>query len=146
MEIRDFLTARLDEDEAAAHAAAAADPAPWTVDATDGRGTQERDAEHGFGLVVAADDVALWDCEGSALLCMTASTARHVGRWDPARVLREVEAKRTLLADLADNVRYWASDDHTHAAAETALETAQRHLAAPYADHPDYDPAWKLDG
>jgi len=48
---------------------------------------------------------------------------------DPARVLREVEAKRKILADL----------DLSYPDEEHLL----RLLAAIYENHEDYDPAWK---
>jgi len=64
---------------------------------------------------------------------------------DPDRVLADVAARRALLAALEDNVRYWSSDDHSRAAAEMALEAAQRYVAAPFATHPDFKPAWGAD-
>src|SRR6266851_3549381 len=63
-EIVDFLTARLDEDEAAAKASLEAMREPWQADHW-----QE----------------------------MHPADERHYVRWDPARVLREVEANRAIL-------------------------------------------------
>lgn len=51
-----------------------------------------------------------------------------------ARALQEVAAKRALLAEVEREL----ADDDTN---ETAQWMA-RVLAAVYADHPDYDPAW----
>lgn len=96
MDIVAFLTARLDERQAAAEAAQAVDPGPWSVSASDQGSTNERSG-HGAALVIAADEVALWDCEGSNTLCMTAPTANHVASNDPARVLAHVKAMRQLL-------------------------------------------------
>jgi hypothetical protein len=100
-----FLTARLDEDEAAAAAAleSAGLREPFQVD-------------H-------------WDE-------MSRDDARHFARWDPARVLREVDAKRRILAlqdpaECEPGPYYWL-----------AANAALRALAAVYADHPDYDPKW----
>ena len=60
----------------------------------------------------------------------------------PARVLREVEAGRKILAayqraQAATSADSWESD-YTQ-----ALEWAARVLAAVDRDHPDYDPAWE---
>lgn len=60
----------------------------------------------------------------------------------PAFILADVIGKRALIAALEDNVRHWSHDDHTRAAAETALEATRRHLAAPFAAHEDYLPGW----
>ena len=71
-------------------------------------------------------------------------------RWD--RQLREVEAKRAILAALADAEQavsgydngnpdnppsYWQEWGNRHALALTV-----EHLAAVYADHPDYRQEW----
>jgi hypothetical protein len=158
-EIIEFLTKRYDEKEAAARAADRADPAPWTAEATDKGDTRERSG-HGFGGVIAADDVALWDTEGSRTLCMTAPTSRHVAMHDPARVLAEVAAKRKRLAlhkpgpvgkygdpvprclvclsdragRLSDD---WQAD--VYPCATILLD------AAVYADHIDYQQKWSVD-
>lgn len=54
----------------------------------------------------------------------------HIARWDPARVLAEVAAKRVLL-DRWDLYGY--PDD---------LDAGLRILAVPYADRPGYQPEW----
>lgn len=151
VDIVEFLSARFDEEHADAVAAQEADPAPWRANTTNRGSTYERD-NHGSGLVIAGDDTALWDCEGSNTLCMTAPTARHVARWDPTRVLREVEAKRAILA-LHAPIEIETSDVGGDAWAGTvcyACEggegwpcTTLRHLAAACAYHPDYKPTWK---
>lgn len=66
------------------------------------------------------------------------STAAHVARHDPARVLAEVEAKRRLLVHV-DLI--WK---HSPSPAEArAWQHAVRHLALPYAGHPDYRQEWR---
>jgi hypothetical protein len=153
VDIVEFLTARYDEEQQLAEAAAAADPAPWTANASNERGASERAWEHGFGLVIAADGIGLWDCEGSSTLCMTASTTRHVAYWDPARVLADIAAKRAIVKAYAGartriaEVRrdgYHAFDAQRVQGAEEALTVAVLALAAPFVEHPDYDPAWTV--
>lgn len=70
--------------------------------------------------------------------------ARHITRWDPARVLAEVEAKRRIL-DL------WSSSDATaefpnfdggHA---TALEDVIGIMAQPYAGQPGWREEWHAE-
>lgn len=58
----------------------------------------------------------------------------HVARHDPARVLREVEAKRRMLDDV------WGGPDH-----EEMWDHHVRLLALPYAQHPGYRPEWAPD-
>lgn len=58
----------------------------------------------------------------------------------PPRVLAECVAKRRIIRDLTDAwtvESYWTED--TRRLAECVL----RHLAAPYADHPDYREEWR---
>lgn len=108
----EFIRARLDEDERLARAMT---PAEWEV--RDGALTD------GYELLSA------WDADklgGQRLL--------HIARHDPARVLREVEAKRAMLAylialeDKALDGNWWSLD----------YELPLKLLALPYADHPDY--------
>ena len=54
-----------------------------------------------------------------------------------ARVLREVEAKRKILAAYRD------ADGQGGGMHWLGLRLAASHLAAVYDLHPDYDPAWK---
>jgi hypothetical protein len=106
----EFLTARLDEDEAAAM----------------------RAIEPGRDHFVDADPGAeplLFDAAGEFIL--------------PARVLREVEAKRAILAAYAPVAKADGVDEYEYAYGwATGLGTALRALAAVYSAHPDYDPAW----
>ncbi|WKD36519.1 DUF6221 family protein [Streptomyces xanthophaeus] len=67
--------------------------------------------------------------------------AEHIVRWNPARVLAEVDAKRRIvdtceeaLAD--DNGMYFTGWAH-------GLGRAVCLLALPYADHPDYREEWR---
>ena len=101
-----FITARLDEDEAAAKAA-------WGVE------WDWRYVARPFG-------------ERPSI----AHTV-HIARHDPARVLREVEAKRAMLAELTR----WPFDYRP--GCNDPIRLFVHLLAAPYSDHPDYQQEWK---
>lgn len=146
MEIVEFLTARLDEDEAAALA--------WPEDQREWQYVGRRNLiyDNGRHESVAAIDVSnrpidFW--ERIRVLRASASLAEHIIRWDPARVLREIEAKRRLIR------AYVAATELTNSkippvrqAAKnqaSALTFALRLAAMAYADHPDYDTAWRVE-
>lgn len=78
----------------------------------------------------------------------TAGAAQHIARHDPARVLADVEAKRAL-------VDYWSRafqnpidadkfPGHDWDLVRGAARWTLRHLATPYASHPDYQAYWAL--
>ena len=163
MTLLEFITARLDEDEATARAAG---DGRWRVDhwldprSSCPTGCSCRRVE---GL-----DFTVYDEGGH-----DEAQAAHIARHDPARVLREVEAKRALLA-LHHHLRYVEpldaaskyEEDHRPAFDESpryvgcaACHYDSRHeetypswwcdtvrlLALPYADHPDYRSEWSPD-
>ena len=107
-----FLNARLDEDEAIAQSAAKRMGSPdWRQAATDdGRDT----------VVMGEREVGLHSLLGT-----------HIARHDPARVLREVEADRKLIAAYEDVPEF--SDPWI------GLDLAVRIRAAIWNDHPDYE-------
>lgn len=123
-----FLHARLDEDERLAQAASSDAGAAWTLSA----GT--------FPALVSP--------AGVRRVTGAESVLPHVGRHDPARVLAEVEAKRRIL-DVADRLMADAAEQAFEPGGSVWLiyhATANRlrqYVALPYADHPDYDPAWR---
>jgi hypothetical protein len=71
----------------------------------------------------------------------------------PARGLAECEAKRRIVAlheattDFSGEVYCWVCSNVERTGLDTYLEPMPcptlRLLALPYADHPDYQPAWK---
>jgi hypothetical protein len=61
----------------------------------------------------------------------------HIARWDPARVLAEVDAKRQLLNEAAS----WAKDDRP--GESSCGDTTLSLLALPYADRPGYREEWR---
>lgn len=140
----EFLRARLDEDEQTATAATSAtfgeDPT-WTSK-DDGTGEQT----HGY---VMADHTAICGHDGDDVLLPVAD---HIARHDPARVLREVEAKRRILTAI-DGVFEWGEraresdmdeEYHQAVAVEAVLVGLAMGLAAVYSDHPDYQQEWAI--
>lgn len=123
-DIVEFLRARLDEDEQVARAAAdAKGGAAWYV-SRGGCG----DIDIWVEQHLSEDD----DDETEVSL--------HVRRHDPARVLREVAAKRRLMA--LHRVGTDPCDAHDGATMESEPCDVIGDLASVYSDHPDYDPAW----
>jgi hypothetical protein len=132
VELREFIEARLAEDEAIA--LAVQQRAPWLVVGSYG---DEGVKEDGYG----------WVATGAYNAGMDADDAAHIARHDPARVLRDVEAKRRLLAQyqaVCDEIRAPKSAEHrmNARARQFALDEVLVTLALPYADHPNYDPSW----
>jgi Family of unknown function (DUF6221) len=120
-----FLKARLDEDEAAAKATQAA-AAEWFL------GSSEDDDKRSIRYTGPSTlyPGESWDyCIADRV---TEDAAAHIARHDPARVLREIEAKRAILAQ-------WEAGP----AGSPVLTFALHNLAAVYSDHPDYRQEWK---
>jgi hypothetical protein len=128
-----FLLARIAEDEALAREAAAQGRVGQTWYAETITRTS-RPGERAAAVVVAENGGDLWDCEGSPDRAMALAHAAHIARWDPARVLEDCEAKRRVIAEIADHGRL--SYDYKRLMLET--------LAQPYAEHPDFREDWHL--
>ncbi|NKR90565.1 hypothetical protein GS483_00285 [Rhodococcus hoagii] len=129
-DIAEFLRARLDEDEQTATAATSGtfgEEPTWTSK-DDGTGRQT----HGY---VMADHTAICGHDGDDVLLPVAD---HIARHDPARVLREVEAKRRIIT-LAEQVARSGAEF-----AEQDFDTLTRSLAVVYSDHPDYQQEWAI--
>lgn len=142
MTLVEFLRARLDEDEAAAKAAT---PGPWrVVNVTDYRSAtvDGPDALQDGGYdetikarkqVMRPQTVIPQDADYGPTVELV--DAEHIARHDSARVLAEVESKRKLIEQ---HVGYYGGGDDEFWPVQTL-----RLLALPYADHPDYDEAWR---
>lgn len=133
-ELLRFLQARLDEDEAAAKAASGDEAADW-------HWTPAVTAA-GRAILVASGE---WDDTDIAQVDQDADDlAEHIARHDPARVLREVAAKRALLA-VYEGFSHPVSllERATYPSFAEVLRGQVRHLAAVYSDHPDYRGEWK---
>ncbi|WP_017596562.1 DUF6221 family protein [Nocardiopsis potens] len=143
MTLLEFLNARLDEDtDQARYAASMADGAEWRAEYHE---VVRREA--------GGDRKNRQVAEGTAF--GGADVARHIARHDPARVLREVRAKRRLARfALAQAAAVDAEYGCRHGADEIAagecpdhrpeVDAGLRALAAVYADHPDYREEWAL--
>lgn len=157
-----FLRARLDEDERAAQAAADyRDGATHDVQGPQGTWVLLPDAEF-FGAAQLGGTIGprIGHTNHVAL-------GAHIARHDPARTLREVEAKRALLGDLTAE-RHDVVEDcwYTCAAAteeddggescddtkrggpcncgrDARVNRSLRLLAQPFADHADYREEWR---
>jgi hypothetical protein len=65
-------------------------------------------------------------------------------RFDPARVLREVEAKRRIVEIHTDSHECTSAEDNcVWISGEGDHCETLRLLALPYCDHSDYQPEWK---
>lgn len=154
-DLTDFLRERLAEDQAAAEAT--------LIDVT-GSGDWRAD-EHPVALTVdlyRVRDVnarpvvegvkSLYDDEGPAepLYVDGEAVAAHIARHDPARVLREVAAKRAIMerhcpsqaGGCAGCGVYLGRDDQWHPNVQFEDCEELLGLAAIYADHSEYDPQW----
>lgn len=128
-ELTAFLKARLDEDEAAAYGLCGngAHMAKWLISG-DGAIFIGTDPPPEVPIARAHDErVAQW-------------IAHH----DPARVLREVAAKRAIVAAwLESEAALDRGYSDVNRGGQLALRTACRHLAAAWEDHPDYREDWR---
>ena len=129
-ELIEFIKARLDEDEQAARAVGSN-----AIDATEGMwGTKY--------LTLHGDHPDRHTAE------LPAELADHIARHDPARALREVEAKRRVLARHTgcgtgigycdDGGHAWDDEDGPRGCADLA------DLVAVYSDHPQFREEWRL--
>ena len=127
----DFIRARLDEDEQVARAA----------------------HYEGQRWLSEEEDVCRWPDDELVHVADRKRDARHIAQWEPARVLRDVEAKRRVVEALGiaernvDEVRRTAADYGFVRVAESARDAllyAVRLLASAHAGHPDYRAEWAL--
>lgn len=127
-----FITARLDEDEAAAHEAVQETTGRWTA----------REAGWSGGLGVEDECGALIL---PASVPGPSPQYPHIARHDPARVLRDIDADRKLLAEhdrITGSVARYRNGENI--AALVAIQTAVRIRAARFSDHHDYRAGWAI--
>lgn len=118
-----WLRQALDEDETIARAAAAEGGPDWAPDAT-----------------FLADLIDPLPSQRRAhperLFLLTPKDAEHIARHDPARVLREISAKRAIIDQCVHTLEY---EDYGYTIAEFVL----RSLGAALDDHPGYRAEWR---
>jgi hypothetical protein len=119
MTLVEFLEARLAEDELIASAAIEG-AADWRAFYT------YRDVKDSDGRYVILADSRY----------PTVEQAAHIARYSPARILRQCEAVRAIIAEF---LRFDALGDLS---GRSATENALVHLAKVHADHPDFDREW----
>ena len=120
-----FLKERIDEEEEIARRAAFGWGAEWKV----------KDPGDDWACIAAEGSLNVASSEDIDVI-------RHACRWDPARVLAEIAAKRAILAaDPARGARSYLDDVTAFALA--AWERTLLVLVQPFASHPDFDPAWE---
>lgn len=126
-----FVRARLDEREEAARAAGG-QPWVWLERGPAG----ELVAPTGGAMAVRIDAV-------------TREHRKHIALNDPAYALADIAAKRRIVDEIVDQIKgmeerideEWCAGDPVNYDTSTGL---LRLLAAPFAGHPDYDPAWAV--
>ena len=138
-----FIKARLDEDEAAAKAVA---PLGHVFD----MGGERLDDQFAHIRVRHHSE------DGRSYSQPDQPATRHFARHDPARVLREVAAKRAIVAEhihaKASHVgggthRFGCEncdDDREYGIWGSGWCATVRQLAAVWSDHPDYKQEWAL--
>lgn len=143
MNIVEFLEARIAEDEETAKAAWS--DSPWVV----------HERWHDIRGGRSFNTFAVMDGQREVTIVYMGGTARHLAHWHPTRVLAECAAKRAIVDECLE-VLIRVEDDV--AEVERGIEVAVdcrdqgpglawatlRHLAAAYADHPDYDQVWRV--
>lgn len=151
-ELVEWLRARLDEEERIARAATLG---PWVQSGIGDYGWTVDFGRPGAGVETADSDQGLADAD-------------FIAAHNPARVLRDVEARRQLLADLLSDQHHRNEEDHWYSCAalidadgeplcfddsrapgacdcgrDARVARRVRLLALPYADHPDYRDEWR---
>lgn len=128
-----WLRAQLDEDERVARAITAPEwneGCSWLADLRDPLPSQRR----AYGLPKE------WQL-------LTEADTKHIARWDPDRVLAEIDAKRRIL-DEHQSTRYGECDRCREPGLDrnqTAPCLTVRLLAQPYAAQPGFRDGWRLD-
>ena len=140
-----FLRARLEDDQRIAEAAGGGG-------GRDGAGIWTR-SRGGF------DNSGEWDPDGVGAFATVegdiniyaegghdGEQAEHIARWDPARVLADVAAKRTVVAECvaaieAGEIQPGTTWNDMAAGSELAVDVL-RLLVQPYVNHPGFDHSW----
>jgi hypothetical protein len=123
MTLTEFVTARLNEDEAAAKAACGI----WRAN-SDGN--------------IVDDSYAAYIAVGPYGGEIDEVSREHILRYDPTRMLVEVATKRKILNQLMSDLSYRPQVPSGRRRAWATASLIVEAMAAVWSDHPDYDPAW----
>ncbi|BDQ19744.1 DUF6221 family protein [Rhodococcus qingshengii] len=130
MGIVEFLEARIAEDEAVARGVAS--DGEWTSGST-------------YGMFVSIEARSWTVVSGE----WERRDANHIARHDPARVLREVAAKRAVITQSREANEYYAHMSGNGRIASMAAGNVNacaamlKALASVYDDHPDFSEEWR---
>lgn len=150
MTITEFLNARYDEEEAIAQGADVKQEDPsWTphgpIALSDPRSFRVR-SDRDSRPVALVQDVGD-DEEGPTSILDGEAVAAHIARHDPARVLADIAAKRAIVAAAVETLAVeevgFPADEHGLNEARSLAEFTIRTFAQPFAEHADFDPAWR---
>lgn len=137
-ELLAFLHTRLDEDERIARAAR-------------GMSDQPEDKSTGEVPIAGDEDDALehWSrLRPQIARIWTPEIAKHIARHDPARVIRDTDAKRQILRHITPELDAGSGGVDSNEFGDelahwTRLLTIARFFAQAYAEHPDYREEWQ---
>lgn len=112
---------------------------------------EQYDADERIARAAGEEDGPDWQYDGHAVVThregdlvavgsqdfMEPERGEHIAEHDPARVLREVDAKRKVVGGL----EHLARDDNPFVS--SIADDSLRLLALPYADRPGYQESWR---
>lgn len=130
-ELVSWLREQMDDDQQVAEACQAGARGPWSFDDV----VRDADGDEVAGLY-------RWGVES-----LPYEDGAHIARWDPVRVLAEVEAKRTRIDLLAAEWRHAAGDntgDRVAYAVADLTEDLLKLEAQPFASRPGFRDEWRL--
>lgn len=141
--IVEFLTARLDEDEQLAKAAAVKAAGSPVYGSPDSTGKWRATNDGVFADTEYTNSPFVVDGYGF----LADEIGAHIARHDPAHVLTEVTAKRLLLVMYERCVRDVDARPPVFGSASQMqiLWHLVRAAAAVYDQHPDFNPAWRVE-
>lgn len=135
-EVVEFLKARLDEDfelaRNAMHEDASVSPGEWITEHHDSEFHEHPDRCH-----IAEDRKGVYWTVASEV---SIPNAEHMARHDPARVLREIAAKRAMIADW--EIYADAEYPDFEGGFSSAMDGVVDELARVYWDHPEFKSEW----
>jgi hypothetical protein len=147
-----FVNARLDERERVAQSASSTS-AHWEFSGTSSEGPKVTiDSRLTESVWYREIEPAVWTCDDEQDGCPEiarswSAEGRHIALNDPQFVLDDVAAKRRIV----DELERVADSGHLDGGGRcydcgVMPERLLRLLAAPFAQHPDFDPAWAVEG